>query len=113
LFVSWLVAAKATNRGHNPTRDPIAQEFVVMIFNTDPGKATRFDASAARWNDFVGQGKPFHFISRVGADAKRSYLGLADMTTSSATSFMATVGIRASMNIFHPVSKQSILIMFR
>lgn len=48
-------------------------------FNTDPSRAASIDKSAARWNDFVGAGKTFHFISKVGADAPRAYQGFADI----------------------------------
>ena len=48
-------------------------------FNTDPGRAGLIDKSAARWNDFVGDGKAFHFISKVGPDAPRAYQGFADI----------------------------------
>ncbi len=43
-------------------------------FNTDPGRLQAVDESAARWNDFVGPGKPFQFISKVGEDAPGSYI---------------------------------------
>ncbi len=48
-------------------------------FNTDPGQVASIDKSATRWNDFVGAGKAFHFISKVGADAPRAYQGFADI----------------------------------
>jgi endonuclease/exonuclease/phosphatase family metal-dependent hydrolase len=55
------------------------QNLILGDFNTDPGVATSIDKSAARWNDFVGEGKPFHFISKVGADAPRAYQRFADI----------------------------------
>jgi hypothetical protein len=55
------------------------QNLILGDFNTDPGKASAVDQSAARWNDFVGEGKPFHFISKVGAVAPRAYQGFADI----------------------------------
>jgi endonuclease/exonuclease/phosphatase family metal-dependent hydrolase len=48
-------------------------------FNTDPGRVASIDKSAARWNDFVGHGKPFNFISKVGVDAPRAYQGFVDI----------------------------------
>jgi endonuclease/exonuclease/phosphatase family metal-dependent hydrolase len=47
--------------------------------NTDPGRWAEIDASAARWNDFVSDSQPFHFITAVGPDAPGSYAGLADI----------------------------------
>ncbi len=55
------------------------KNLILGDFNTDPGKAMHLDLSAARWNDFVGPGKRFHFISPLGATAKRSYLGRFDI----------------------------------
>lgn len=55
------------------------QHVILGDFNTDPGRAAAIDASAARWNDFVGQGKAFHFVSKIGADAPRSYRRWADI----------------------------------
>jgi len=48
-------------------------------FNTDPGRAASIDKSAARWNDFVGAGKAFKYISKVGAKAPWAYQGFADI----------------------------------
>jgi endonuclease/exonuclease/phosphatase family metal-dependent hydrolase len=48
-------------------------------FNTDPGRAVSIDKSAARWNDFVGAGKAFDFVSKVGVDAPRAYQRFADI----------------------------------
>ncbi len=55
------------------------RNLILGDFNTDPGRAASIDASAARWNDFVGAGKPFRFLSRVGPDAPRAYRGFADI----------------------------------
>jgi hypothetical protein len=52
---------------------------VMGDLNTDPGRLVDGDPSAARFRDFVGEGKRFHFISDVGDDAPRSYLGLFDI----------------------------------
>jgi endonuclease/exonuclease/phosphatase family metal-dependent hydrolase len=56
-----------------------AQNLILGDFNTDPGRAASIDKSAARWNDFAGSGKAFHFISKMGADAPRAYQGFADI----------------------------------
>ena len=37
--------------------------------NTDPGRTFDFDESAALWNEHVGDGKRFHFLTDVGPDA--------------------------------------------
>ena len=55
------------------------QNLILGDFNTDPGRARAVDASATRWIDFVSNGKPFYFISKVGADAPRAYRGFADI----------------------------------
>jgi len=55
------------------------QNLVMGDLNTDPGRFTDWDSSAARWTDFVGEGLPFHFISQVGPDAPLSYQGVADI----------------------------------
>jgi hypothetical protein len=52
---------------------------VLGDFNTDPFRASAIDKSAARWNDFVGNGKAFQFVSKVGAAAPRAYQGFADI----------------------------------
>ncbi len=41
--------------------------------NTDPGRLHTSDASAARFNDFVGPGKEFHYLTEVGMDAPATY----------------------------------------
>lgn len=56
-----------------------AHNLILGDFNTDPGRARSVDASANRWNQFVGDGKPFHFVSKSGASAPRSYRGFADI----------------------------------
>jgi endonuclease/exonuclease/phosphatase family metal-dependent hydrolase len=55
------------------------QNLILGDFNTDPGRAAAIDRSAGRWNDFVGEGKKFHFLSKSGAGAPRAYQGLADI----------------------------------
>ena len=49
------------------------RNLVMGDLNTDPGRLTAADPSAVRWNDFVGDGEPFHFISEVGRDAPPTY----------------------------------------
>jgi hypothetical protein len=53
-----------------------ARNLIMGDLNTDPGRMALFDKSAKRWNDFVGPGKKFHFISEVGPLAPPSYSGL-------------------------------------
>lgn len=53
-----------------------ARNLVLGDLNTDPGRLALVDKSAARWNDFVGTGKAFHFISPVGPLAPPTYAGL-------------------------------------
>ena len=55
------------------------RNLVMGDLNTDPGRFATFDPSAARWNDFAGDGLPFHFLSEVGADAPPTYAGLANI----------------------------------
>jgi hypothetical protein len=59
-------------------------------FNTDPGLAALIDKSAARWNDFVGPGKDFHYISKVGGDAPRAYQGFVDIDHVVSDTFQGT-----------------------
>jgi len=55
------------------------RNLVMGDLNTDPGRWADFDASAARWNDFVGEGLPFAPHTELGEDAPGSYGGLADI----------------------------------
>jgi hypothetical protein len=48
-------------------------------FNTDPGRMAEGDPSAKRWNDFVGEGLPFAFVSPIGPDAPPSYAGVLNI----------------------------------
>lgn len=52
---------------------------VMGDLNTDPGRGSDYDPSAARWTDFVGEERDFHFVSDVGFDAPGSYAGLFDI----------------------------------
>jgi len=49
------------------------RNLVLGDLNTDPGRMTGWDPSAVRWNDFVGPGQAFHWITEVGEDALRTY----------------------------------------
>jgi len=53
-----------------------ALNVVMGDLNTDPGRNTLLDLSAQRWNDFVGNGKAFDWVSEVGSNATPTYLGL-------------------------------------
>jgi endonuclease/exonuclease/phosphatase family metal-dependent hydrolase len=66
------------------------QNIILGDFNTDPGRAAAIDASAARWNDFVGEGKAFRFNSKLGTDAPRAYQGFADIDHVVSDSFRGT-----------------------
>ncbi len=55
---------------------------VMGDLNTDPGRFTANDISAARFAEFAGEdgdGKPFTFISDVGEDAPPSYAGAVNI----------------------------------
>ena len=52
-----------------------ALNLVMGDLNTDPARLP-FDPSAQRWNDFVGDGKAFHWLTELGEDAPRTYANL-------------------------------------
>ncbi len=52
---------------------------VMGDLNTDPGRWADFDRSAARWNDFTGDGQAFHFVTEKGPEAPPSYMGLVNI----------------------------------
>ncbi len=52
-----------------------ARNLIMGDFNTDPAKAI-IDLSAFKWNDYVGDGKDFHFITDLGDGAIPTYNGL-------------------------------------
>ena len=59
---------------------PAATGDAVLVLgdlNTDPGRWSTFDASAARWNESVGGALPFQWITEVGPDAPLTYQGVA------------------------------------
>jgi len=47
---------------------------VMGDLNTDPGRWQDIDISAARWSDFVGDGRELTFHTEVGPDAEPTYL---------------------------------------
>lgn len=53
-----------------------AENIVLGDLNTDPGRLAGDELSAARWLDFVGDGKAFHFVTEVGEEAPATYGGL-------------------------------------
>ncbi|MCP4873562.1 MAG: hypothetical protein GY898_33165 [Proteobacteria bacterium] len=56
-----------------------ALNLVMGDFNTDPGRWTGSDVSAARWTDFVGPDHDFHFVTDVGPDATPTYSGIVNI----------------------------------
>ncbi len=53
-----------------------AVNVVMGDFNTDPVRFADSDASAARVLEYVGDGKPFHFVTAVGPRVPATYAGL-------------------------------------
>ena len=49
---------------------------VMGDLNTDPWLAAESDPSAARWNDFVGEGRDFTYLSSSDEDGEPTYAGL-------------------------------------
>ena len=56
-----------------------AVNLVLGDLNTDPGRWTGSDPSAARWAEFAGPGLDFHFVTDVGPDAVPSYSDLVNI----------------------------------
>jgi len=56
-----------------------AVNVVMGDLNTDPGRLVDGDPSAARFADFVGEGKAFHFVSDVGPRAPPTYSGILNI----------------------------------
>jgi hypothetical protein len=50
-----------------------AANIVLGDLNTDPVRLADGDSSAARFSEFTGEGKPFHFINDVGRTAAPTY----------------------------------------
>lgn len=55
------------------------RNLVLGDFNTDPARSVLFDVSAQRWNDFVGDDQPFHFITDVGSNVLPTYAGVGNI----------------------------------
>lgn len=55
------------------------QNLVLGDLNTDPGRFALIDASAARWNDFVGPNLAFQMVTPVGLLATPTYLNLINI----------------------------------
>lgn len=68
-----------------PAVSPALPDVVMGDLNTDPGRFTDFDASAAEWATRVPldprepRGHGLYFVSAVGDDAPGSYGGVADI----------------------------------
>lgn len=56
-----------------------ARNLVLGDLNTDPGRWTTIDGSAARWTDFVGPDRAFAWHTEVGEDVPPTYSGLANI----------------------------------
>lgn len=52
------------------------RNLIMGDLNMDPHLSADFDEGAQKWNEHVGEGKRFHFITDVGPDAKPTYGGL-------------------------------------
>ncbi|RMH37755.1 MAG: endonuclease/exonuclease/phosphatase family protein [Deltaproteobacteria bacterium] len=52
-----------------------AVNLVLGDLNIDPGRFAGQEASATRFAEFAGDGKPFHFLTDVGPDATPTYQG--------------------------------------
>ncbi|MCG3173620.1 MAG: hypothetical protein GMKNLPBB_01819 [Myxococcota bacterium] len=53
-----------------------SKNLIMGDLNTDPGRLTGSDPSAARWREFAGPGKRFRFISPMGQNVTPTYAGL-------------------------------------
>jgi hypothetical protein len=52
------------------------RNLVAGDLNTDPGRMSDYDESAAKFGEHAGPGKPFSFVSAIGPDAPPTYGGL-------------------------------------
>jgi len=66
------------------------RNLVLGDFNTDPARAVLLDFSAARWNDFVGDDHPFHFITDVGPDVLPTYANTINIDHQVSDSFVGS-----------------------
>jgi len=55
------------------------RNLVMGDLNTDPGRLADFDPSAARWLDFVGEDRGFHWVSPIGSEVPPTYAGVANI----------------------------------
>ena len=55
------------------------RNIVLGDLNTDPGRAKLVDNSADRWEDYVNDNTPFHFVTDVGFFAEATYAGVANI----------------------------------
>ena len=56
-----------------------ARNVIMGDFNTDPARFAEVDPSAARLNDFVGDGKAFHFVTAAGLEVQPTYGGFINI----------------------------------
>ena len=62
--------------------EPAANGRVNLVMgdlNVDPIRLAGSDPSAARFTDFVGEGRPFHFISDAGRRATPTYASIVNI----------------------------------
>jgi len=73
-------------------------------FNTDPVRMPAFDPSAKRWNDFVGEGKRFHFVTASESNGPSSYgpFNIDHIVTDAFQGEVILPGkLSTSSNVFH------------
>ncbi len=80
------------------------RNLVLGDFNTDPGRFTDED-SAIVWNEHVGDGKRFHFLSDVGPDAAPSYSGLFNIDHQVSDAFEGACVIPGVTDGYPPVTE--------
>jgi len=56
-----------------------SRNLVMGDLNTDPGRFFDADPSAARWLDFVGDGKPFRWHTDLGEGVEATYAGFVNI----------------------------------
>ncbi len=78
-----------------------AQNVIAGDLNTDPVKNAGFDESAQKFSEFVGEGKPFHFVSDVGESAEPSYAGLFNIDHVASDAFVGSC-FSAGVTAAHP-----------
>lgn len=55
------------------------RNLVMGDLNTDPARLAGYDASADRWNEYVGADRSFRWISEVGEDVTPTYAGVGNI----------------------------------